>query len=931
MRRFWAFFTLLFSVLLAVGLISQPILESADVSNEFTSGSVIQYEVALPEDSSETSLRDIDVAGEINERLDTAGIRGASVELYWPDDSFMQETATVRISFPTQSQSELASFRRILEGTGPLTVTSTNTAADEIMTGSEFFSDPVASVEYDENNAPYVALHVKDAETFQTMVDRASAEDDANSSGEDGEDSTTKLYIWRNFDPETDSYDAAFSDDEDVYDALVADKLLFVIDTSMWNSDTLTINIAQDNGWDISSSRVPWNGQGTAQAWDITSARAMVASINAADYSFDIQYTFTSTSPATLGESALLWAGLSFGLAFLVIAVGLIVRFRAAGVMSAVTSAVGVLVTLFIGTALGFEISSAAFVGLAITAVISILCNVNYFTRVYSELRKGRDVFKADREGYHKSFVGTVDICVSALFISLFSFLIGRDLTKVAFGFVLIGSVVAFLIGNYLTKWLIYWMTSAWHQASPKAMFGFTSRDAKQVEPLYDANAQQPQLAEKQPSKLTRGQKAKIGAWTGVTAGLTAACALVLGILGGLNGTDALFNNSGTYEPTFTVSLSTLGNAYTDSDTGRDIDFTDGQSFTDYIRNEVIEPALDSFSVGDDNIHFATVDEFLEGTGLSLDQMEFNMVEVTNDSGEDDDTFVVLYASYSMPVLSGDLAQYRTEALTTVIEPGVARLSDATVNSAAGSNIAVGENFTNEDLGARYQPTFTYGESEAAYRDHATDFMFIGLACMVAFVAIYAGLRYGLAVGITQLVISLLGAVLGLVPFALLRLPFTAAVGYGLLGGTMISGLALLPFLSRNRDILRERRAYRTAKLGERFQAAEAANLLTWPVLVFGVVSAVLFGILGLGLYGTSSAAGMGLAFGLSGAGSLLAGGLIAPTLYPPLRIKLSFKTWSERLAASRAKRGKNRKVIVADPNEAHETVIPGINDYRSL
>lgn len=933
MRRFWAFFTLLFTVVLSVALVGQPILERTTLSNEFTNGSVIQYSISLPEDSSAVSLESIDVAGEINDRLDTAGIRGADVEIIWPDDSSLEldDTAIVRITFPTQSSSELASFRRIVEGNGDLTISTSNTSADEIMTGDDFFADTVASVAYDDNNQPYVLLHVLDEDVWNTMYDRATAAEEGD---EDGEDSAT-LYIWRDFDAGEDTYDKAFSDDENVYDATVEDKLLFVISTADFDEETLTISIDSDSSWDVDTARVPWAGNGSEISWDITSARAMVNSINAENYDFDIQYVYRARTTATLGSSALTRFCVGLAVVYLLMVIGLAVRYGIAGLLAGLCDGCAVMLTLYFGSLLGFELSAAAFVGLAVTAILGLICNTNYFSRVYSELRKGRPIGKANREGYHKSYTATVDIVVSAAIIGLFSFLIGRSMVKVAFGFIIIGAVMVFLCSNYLTKWFMYWYTACWPGASAKVAFGFRSRDMKTVsEPLYDASASAQQQFDLEDKAGKKARRAHTISWVSIGSTLAVCCTLVLGIILGVSGSDSLFAFSGSYDSYYVLSVSSVGTSYRSSDTGETIEIINGDYFTEYVQTEVLDNAyteLDAIAFDNFGVHIESVDEFMELTSITLDNLDFHMVSVTNDSGqEDNDEFTVMYATYTMPIISGNASEARDRAMEQVLIPGIEALSDTDSNPAATVNISISENFINDKLEEMYAPYATYGITESGYRDHADVFLIVGLVCMVLFWAVYVGIRYGLSAGLTQFFVSLFGTSLSLAVFALVRLPFTIYVGYGLLGGSFLSGVSLLPFYSRNKDLLKERKSYRTASKSERIYAAREAMALTWPSVAAAAVFSVAFAGLALGMYTTGSAGLMAVAFGVSSLASIICGAFLTPAMYPGLRTRLSYSTWRERYAAWRARRKKSNKQIIADPNEARETVVIGINEYRN-
>lgn len=943
MRRITAFFALLVSMLFAVGLISQPILEKTNVSNEFTEGSVIQYSISLPDDSDYGRLDEVDVKGEIMERLDTASIRGAQVDVIWPESNLTDRanTAIVNVSFPSQSQSELGAVRRVLEGNGDLTITTENTAEDEIMTGTEFFAEHPAEVQYDDNNEPYVVLRLKDGDVWQTMVDRAKDDSDSSSdSSDDSSDSSssTYLYIWRNFDIDAgDSYDKAFSDDSSVFDQLVKDKVLFKIDTSSaYDSEKQWIKISSDTSWNVDSSLVPWSVDGDSVAWNITSARAMVDSINATNYDFDISYVFASNSNPTLSSDALIWTVCGFVLAFVVMYALICVRFGLAGVISCLTDAVSVLVCLLLGSLLGFEFSAATFVGLAVTAIIGALINVNWFSRVLGELKKRRDLVKADSEGYHKSYMATADIVIASVLISLFSFLIGRGLVKIVFGLILIGSVTAFVFSNYFTKWLMYWLTTSWPKAKPSLIFGLRAKETekKEVTVVYDATASQPAASaddknEKKQSSLNKGQKGVLGGWLGGSLALIAACALSFGLFGGLKGTDGMLNWSSDYRQQFALDVSTTGTSYTNSE-GRAVDFTDADSFTNYILNTIIPARLSAYT-GPNGEKYEDVDSFLKGTYLDFSQVEFNIISCQNDTTNEDNTFEVIYATYYMPDVSSAAETVRNLAIDTVLIPGLESLSNAAQNPAAGANINKASDFINTKLEEHYAPYVSYGQVQPGEREFANTFLFIGLACIVVFAFVYAAVRFGLAAGLTQFAVSFLSGLFGLIIFSLFRVPFDQFIGFGLLGAAALVGIFTLPFFARNREIIKESKLYRTASLKTRFETSGYVSDYTLNNNILLAVASALFGVFGLSLYSLTSFSAMGIAFLAVGLFGVLVNTTLVPVLFPWLRAKLSYHTITERWQNYLAKRRtRKKKVIVADPNEAHETVIPGLNEYRT-
>lgn len=928
MRRLWAFIVMVVSLVFGVGLLAQPILEQSSVSNEFDNGSIVVYDLKIADASASENLRDLDVERKINDRLSTAGIRGVSLDLVYPEDAETARTqAQARISFSRKSSTELAAIRRIVEGNGELTIATADAAGtDNTMTGTDFFASEPAVVEYDEANQPYVALKLKDDKVWDEMTKKASAQTDA--------DQQKKLYVWRDYDPENDSYDKAFSSDEAVKDALVTDKVLFTLDTSSaYDKDKQEIKIAQDKEWDTQTSRKPWSNSGKDTAWNISSARAMVASINAPDYGFEMTYVYSDSIAPLFGANGLTYALIGVVSAFVVLACVMIVKYRFAGLVSVIANAISLLLTLFAASFLGFEFSSATLVGLGVVAVLGALLNANYFDRVLFELRKGRNVDKANFEGYKKSFSATFDMAALSFVIAMFSFLIGKGLMKVAFGTMIIGSVFAFLFVNYFAKWMMYWLTTYAANAKPSLVFGYVAPKGDKA-PLFDANkpASQPVngKAESAPEDRKRFRRPILGWTSGLVAGC-AALGIAVGCLYAFNGgVNGIFNPSGDFATTYRLDIMTTADKYqrkAEDGTFETIEFTDGASFVTYLRNEVIAPAAQAYldpTTGQSKP--LSVDDYLKATYLDFSDLMFNMVTVTNDSGTDNSDFKTIYASFAMPAVQGAAATDARAQGVSVIEAGIMANQES---GASSDNVTISQNFKNATLKAQYEPYVRSGTSQSGVVEYGLMWFSIVYAAITLFAAVYASLRYGLSAGLTQWGALVLSGALGVLVFALARIPFTSVALYGLVGGLVLAAVFPVSYYAKSRDILKEAKLYKTGTFDQRKDAMKEAQRWCQGSLAVGLVGTIVFGAFSGAL---ASFEGLGLALGF-----VLVGGLgwvfqwaMAQSLFPAWRSVLKFRKLAKeraKIAAETAKRKK--KQIIADPNEAKETVIVGINDYK--
>lgn len=939
MRRLWAFILMVLTLFLGVTFLSQPIIENSNISNEFENGSQAVYKISIDEDSSTTSNSDLkndfDVKEQFQTRLEAANIRGASIDIIWPENQVDRVTeAEVKVTFSRKSSSELGLIRRVIEGNGDLTITTKNTSADEIMTGTDFFeSSTPASIKYDDNNSPYIALKLKDSSVWTTMSDKAAAQEDS--------DEQKKLYIWRNFISEgknADSWDKAFSTDEDVKDVISANKVLFILNTEdCYDSDNQEIKITTDYSWDVDSARSPWASSGTETAWTISTARAMVESLNATNYGYNVTYLYNSSFvEPVFGSQGIIYAiaGISVALGLLFIL--MIIKYGLAGVVSLVSNVVTIFLTIFISAFLGFEFSIASICALGVIGVLGAFINATYFDHVLSEFKKGRTVDKANKEGYKKAFNVVIDACALSFFTALFSFLIAKGLVKVLFGYVIIGSVLCFLLSNYLTKWMMYWLTTYAKNASPKLVFGY---HVSKKDVFYDANAELSNVSDsnetEENEKIIKSSKKKLKIHSSLISAFSLAAVILLAVFGGIYGGQKMFNVSGDFSSSYVLSIMTTSDYYNDQNNGNvAVQIKNNDILVGYIKNVVIQNSLSSYTPLNREEKFTSVDEFMSTLNITFDNYTFNFVTIENDSESTDKEFNVIYADYKMPILTGEAKEARDDAIEKVIIPGIVGTNESLyTQSAAKSNIAKAENFKNETLKELYEPYAKISDCESGIVEYTLTWMSVVISLIGVFAFIYITLRYGIAAGLTEFILVTFAVLMGVVGLLITRVPFSSIAGCGIMAGALIASFLMLPYLSKNKDILKEVNLYRNAKFVVRQKSSKVAFLSSGWSIVVGLSGSLLVSCLATSFIGLNTLS-VGLGMGIVTLATGLLMFLYVPYLFPFFRDHMSLSFITNRFTNTKdniSKKRKNRKVIVADPNEAKETVIPGINDYRNF
>lgn len=938
MRRLWAFLVMVVSLFLGVAFLSQPILDRANVSNEFDNGSQAVYKISIDENNAENSNKDLkkdfDIKKQFQTRLDTAGIRGASIDIAWPETTSDRATqAEVKVTFARKSSSELGLIRRIIEGNGALTISTKNTSKDEIKTGTAFFAEKPAAVAYDSSNKPYITLALKDDKVWKDMTDLASKQSET--------EEQKKLYIWRNFIAEgndADTWEKAFSTDATKKDVLTADKVLWVLNTdSDYDSTNNVIKISTDHKWDYENSRSPWSYSGDSLDWTISTARAMVEAINADDYGYNVTYLYSNSTVAPVfGNKALIIAIVGFTVAFVLMYIFMIVRYGMAGVISLVSNVVTLFLTIFIAAFLGFEFSIAAICGLTVISILGAFINATYFDHVLSEFKKGRSVDKANKEGYKKAFNIIFDASAITFFSALFSFLIAKGLVKVLFGFVVIGAVLSFLLTNYLTKWMMYWLTTYARSASPRIVFGYHLAKEK---PLYDVKADNEFISlenKERDEKIHKKNKKTLTIVSSLVGCLSLASAVLLGVFGGIYGGEEMFNNSGDFSSNYVLSIATSANKYNDQTNGnREVEIANNSVLVDYLKDVVIKDALSTYTPLNSETKFTSVDEFLTKLDISFDDYTFNIISVTNDSSDTEKTFSMIYADYKMKPLTGDAFEARDDAVQKVIIPGIIGKNSNSLasQSASRTNIAKSENFTSKVLKERYVSSAYTATSESGIVTFSLTWMFVTVSLIGLFASIYFTLRYGIASGLVELIVVSFAVLLATAVLMVFKVPFSSFGANGMMAGALVISFLPLPYLSRNKDVLKEVSLYKTATLSQREKASKVALRSSLGSILVGSIGGLIMSIVGVGIVGIDAipvALGMGIVV-LSGAVLMFT---YVPSLFPLLRdhLSLSFLNGvTSKIKDNINKRKKHKKVIVADPNEAKETVIPGINDYRNF
>lgn len=121
----------------------------------------------------------------------------------------------------------------------------------------------------------------------------------------------------------------------------------------------------------------------------------------------------------TLGEAAVKGGMLSFGIAFLVIFILMLVYYNSGGWVANISLVLNLLFTIGVLTALEFTLTAAGIAGLVLTIGMAVDTNVIIFERIKEELSKGKSYPLAVNDGYRRSLAPVIDAHVTTLLTAI--------------------------------------------------------------------------------------------------------------------------------------------------------------------------------------------------------------------------------------------------------------------------------------------------------------------------------------------------------------------------------------------------------------------------------------------------------------------------------------------------------------------------------
>lgn len=121
----------------------------------------------------------------------------------------------------------------------------------------------------------------------------------------------------------------------------------------------------------------------------------------------------------TLGEEAVQGGMMSFGIAFIVIFLLMLVYYNTAGVVANIALILNLLFTIGVLSALGATLTAPGIAGLVLTIGMAVDTNVIIFERIKDELAHGKSHEQAVKDGYRRSLPPVLDAHITTLLTAI--------------------------------------------------------------------------------------------------------------------------------------------------------------------------------------------------------------------------------------------------------------------------------------------------------------------------------------------------------------------------------------------------------------------------------------------------------------------------------------------------------------------------------
>ena len=520
MRRLWAHILIAFTSIFIMGATFTAIFKNVTANQDFNDGREIVFRLTDKEDAE----REVEVgankviATKMAERLDNSGITAYKIDVAGDD--------IIKVTFSENNDVKRNNLVSYLSFNGSLGLSNMDdddnyiqlTGEEFLLAGSKAYLDnvnnyPTIVIPVDTNNDNFKLLLEKTRTQHENGVGETTETGETDEDGNQKTVTTTYLYLWYDFNEETDRYSRTVPDSED-YDENIAKKILMKFNIEdLWYPDNQENKLAALINLDTNNDKV-LDFTEVRNGYD--NARYYVNLLNCDALDYDVKYINNQhdvvipswvESIVVNGDPnrSVAWSRTMIAtiVAIGIISLLLVVFFKLSATSIIVSSLLSVYGASTLLVALGGEFNIAILVGLVLVAIASLASGILYASKLKDEAYKGRSLRKANTEAAKKSLLPTIDINLVVILIGVFGYLFGGSLLRSFALVTVLGGIISMLANLLVTRGLMWLAANTTAINNRYSLFGI---DENKV-PSLDKEEKQSYFSPYQDKDLTKNRK----------------------------------------------------------------------------------------------------------------------------------------------------------------------------------------------------------------------------------------------------------------------------------------------------------------------------------------------------------------------------------------------------------------------------------------
>ena len=389
------------ATIIAIVLAGTPFIkDNMKLGLDLQGGFEILYEVSPLEGDDLPSMAA--VAESVNKRIDVLGVNEPEITV--------EGDNRIRVQLAGVKDADQA--RRIISSTANLTFRDVN---DNLLMDATVLEEGAAIVDYDQYGNPVVSLKLADQALFYEVTTKVAAMSDGQN----------LMVAWLDWE-EGDSYQEEAKKESPKF---------------------ISAATVQEG---INSTSAMISGSFSQEE-----AKELAGLINSGSLPVKMTETYSNAVTADYGVGAFNATMIAGAIGIVAIMIFMILYYRVAGLISAITLAAYVFVVFLIQNLMGATFTLSGIAALVLGVGMAVDSNILTFERIKDSLYTGRTVKKAFYEGSSKSFITILDAQITTFISALILYVFGTGTVKGFATMLIVSTISTVLVIVFVAKFLL--------------------------------------------------------------------------------------------------------------------------------------------------------------------------------------------------------------------------------------------------------------------------------------------------------------------------------------------------------------------------------------------------------------------------------------------------------------------------------------------